>query len=78
VNDTTVNTHRFIKVVAVELATKEILDIGLLIAEKARTRARVRAQALLKSAPVKVDIVVVNKVDSFVVDRKGKVVGRAG
>jgi len=49
-----------------ELAAKEKLDIGPLIAEK----ARVRAQELLKGAPVIVDIVVV--------DRKGKVVGRAG
>jgi len=49
-----------------ELAAKEKLDIGPLIAEKARARA----QEILKDAPVKVDIVVV--------DRKGKAVGLAG
>jgi len=67
-NDTTVNTLRRDRVGARELAAKEILDIGPLIAEKARARAR--AQALLKSALV--------KIDNDVVDRKGKVVGRAG
>ena len=65
-NDTTVNTLRRDRVGARELAAKEILDIGPLIAEKARARA----QALLKSALV--------KIDNDVVDRKGKVVGRAG
>ncbi len=49
-----------------ELTGKENLDIGPHIAEKARDRA----QDLLRGAPVKVDIVVV--------DRKGKVVGRSG
>lgn len=49
-----------------ELTAKENLDIGAMIAEK----ARIRAQELLKDAPVVADIVVV--------DRKGKVIGRAG
>ncbi len=49
-----------------ELTTKENLDIGRVIAEKARSRA----QEILRDAAVKVDIVVV--------DRKGKIVGEAG
>jgi len=49
-----------------ELTGKESLDIGALIAEK----ARLKAQAILRDAPVKADIIVV--------DRKGKVIGRAG
>ncbi len=48
-----------------ELTAKENLDIGPLIAEK----ARIRAQELLRDAPVTADIVVV--------DRKGKIVGLA-
>jgi len=47
------------------LAGKENLDIGPLIAEKARSQA----QKILKDAPVKVDIIVV--------DRKGKIIGIA-
>ncbi len=49
-----------------ELTGKENLDIGPLIAEK----ARIRAQELLRDASVNVDIVVV--------DRKGKIIGKAG
>ena len=49
-----------------ELVRKENLDIGAPIAEK----ARIRAQEILRDAPVKVDIIVV--------DRKGKIIGRAG
>lgn len=48
-----------------ELATKERLDIGPLIAEKALTKA----QGILRDAPVKTDIIVV--------DRKGKIIGHA-
>lgn len=59
-----VNANTVLEVM--ELTGKENLDIGPVIAEK----ARIRAQEILRDAPVKVDIVVV--------DRKGKVVGRAG
>jgi len=49
-----------------ELTGKENLDIGPVIAEKARNKA----QGILRDASVKVDIVVV--------DRKGKIIGKAG
>ncbi|HFC05323.1 MAG TPA: cobalt-precorrin-5B (C(1))-methyltransferase [Rhizobiales bacterium] len=48
------------------LTAKENLDIGPLIADK----ARITAQEILRGAPVRVDIIAV--------DRKGKVVGRSG